>query len=61
MDPDPDRNGDVYASLANKFGGWAVDTAKECNTLTHTGADASVDLRDLINRSERLAQKIAAS
>ena len=54
-----DRGGDVYRTLHNKFGAWAVKTIKECNKFTHSGVLEGADLKDLIRRSESLAGKIA--
>ena len=56
----PDRAGDVYGTLNNKFGSWAADTVRHCNTMTHAGASKGTDLKDLISRSESLATKLAA-
>ena len=56
----PDRAGDVYGTLNNKFGSWAADTVRHCNTMTHVGASKGTDLKDLISRSESLATKLAA-
>ena len=56
---DADRAGDVLSTLRNKFGGWAVKTVQQCNRQTHTGASYETDLKDLINRTESLAQRLA--
>jgi hypothetical protein len=57
---DADRSGDVYSTLNNKFGRSGTDTIRECNSLTHSGASNTVDLRELINRTESLAERLAA-
>ena len=57
---DPDREGDVYRTLKNKFGNWAEATVRDCNKMTHSGAGEGTDLKDLISRSECLASKLAA-
>ena len=57
---DPDREGDVYRTLKNKFGNWAEATVRDCNRMTHSGAGKGTDLKDLISRSESLATKLAA-
>ena len=54
-----DQAGHVYRTLNNKFGRWAGDTARQCNEMTHSGADERADLRDLIDRAECLAGKLA--
>jgi len=58
---EPEKAGDVYGTLNNKYGRWAADIARKCNELTHTGAGPGDDLRDLINQSEKLAKSVAAS
>ena len=57
---DLDRAGDVYGTLNNRFGRWAGDTVRDCNEMTHSGAGAAADLRDLVSRAESLAAKLAA-
>ena len=57
---DADRAGDVYGTLRNKFGHPAVKTVRDCNQQTHSGAAPTADLKDLINRAEHLAEKLAA-
>ena len=57
---DPDRAGDVYGTLNNKFGSWAADTVRDCNTMTHSGAGEGTDLKELVSRSESLATNLAA-
>ena len=57
---DADRAGDVYGTLSSKFGGWAADCTRSCNEMSHSGAPAGTDLKDLINRCESLAEKLAA-
>ena len=57
---DADRAGDVYRTLNNKFGGWAADTVRDCNEMTHSGAPDGTDLKDLITRSESLAARLTA-
>ena len=56
---DAERAGDVYSRLTNKFGPWAGDTVRQCNEGTHTGAHQHTNLGDLIERTERLALKLA--
>jgi hypothetical protein len=57
---DPDRAGDVYSTLNNKFGPSTADTARDCNEMAHGGAGPGIDLRSLINRTESLAERLAA-
>ena len=57
---DPDRAGDAYGTLNNKFGRMAADTVRACNEMAHSGAPAGTDLKDLIFRSESLATNLAA-
>ena len=57
---DLERAGDVYGTLNNRFGRWAGDTVRDCNEMTHSGAGAAADLRDLVSRAESLAAKLAA-
>ena len=57
---DAQRAGDVLGSLNNRYGRWAGDTVVSCNRLSHTAADNSLDLKDLIRRSESLAERLAA-
>ena len=57
---DPDRAGDIYGTLNNKYGRTAADTVRECNEMAHTGAPAGTDLKELISRSESLAMDLAA-
>ena len=57
---DAERAGEVYRRLANKFGAWAVDTVRACNQGTHAGAHQHTNLGDLIDRTERLAVKLAS-
>ena len=57
---DARRAGDVYGGLNNRYGTWAADTVRTCNELSHSIADASIDLKDLIRRAESLAKKLAA-
>ena len=57
---DPDRAGDVYGTLNNKYDRTAADTVRECNEMAHTGAPAGADLKELISRSASLAMDLAA-
>ena len=57
---DAQRAGDVLGNLNNRYGRWAGDTVVSCNRLSHTIADDSIDLKDLIRRSESLAERLAA-
>lgn len=57
---DADRGGDVYATLNNKLGRWAADTARRCNEMTHTGAPEETDLKGLIRDAGSLARKLSA-
>jgi predicted ATPase len=57
---DAERAGDVYTTLKNMFGPSAADTARDCNEMAHRGAGPGVDLRNLIDRSKSLAEKLAA-
>ena len=47
---DPERAGDVYGTLNNKFGRWAADVTRKCNEMTHTGAAEGEDLRERLRR-----------
>ena len=55
---DAERAGEVYRTLNNKFAAWAVDTVRQCNEGTHTGAHQHTNLGDLIDRTERLALEL---
>ena len=57
---DPDRAGDAYGTLNNKFGRWAADTVRDCNDMIHSGAHPETDIKDLIGRAESLARKLVA-
>jgi len=57
---DAQRAGDVYGGLNNRYGPWAADTVRSCNELSHTIADASVDLKALIRSAESVAERLAA-
>ena len=57
---DAQRAGDVIGSLNNRYGRRAGDTVVSCNRLSHTAADDSIDLKDLIRRAESLAEELAA-
>ncbi|MCY3661623.1 MAG: AAA family ATPase [bacterium] len=57
---DPERAGDVYGTLNNRFGPWEADTVRDCNRMTHSGAGKGTDLKALISCSESLAANLAA-
>jgi len=54
---DRERGSEVMARL-NKFGGWAGDAFKQCNEGAHK--EYAGDLQQLINDSEKLAERIQA-
>lgn len=57
---DAQRAGDVIGGINNRYGRRAGDTVLSCNRLSHTAADDSIDLKDLIRRAESLAEELAA-
>ncbi len=54
---DRERGSEVMARL-NKYGGWAGDAFKQCNEGAHK--EYAGDLKQLINDSEKLAERIQA-
>jgi hypothetical protein len=55
---DPDRAGEVFAGLNNRFGRWAGDVFREVNDGAH--GQYTGDLPGLIHRSRDLAVKLRA-
>lgn len=55
---DPDRAGDVYPGLNNRFGRWAGDVFRAVNDGAH--GDYTGDLPKLIHRTRDLAAKLRA-
>jgi hypothetical protein len=55
---DPDRSGDVYAGLNNRYGRWAGDTFRAVNDGAH--GDYTGDLPKLIHQTRDLTAKLRA-
>lgn len=51
----PEKGGDVMARM-NKYGTWAGDAFKQCNEGAHK--EYAGDLKQLINDTEKLAERI---
>ena len=51
---DPEKGGDVYNSLKNRFGHWQIDTVKTCNEGAHDGF-AGGDALSFVRNVEKLA------
>jgi len=56
---DAERTADVYSTLRNKVGPWAVDTLKACNAGSH-GENVD-DLEDLVRSTRELVKKLEGS
>ena len=57
---DADKGNDVYRTLQNKYGGWAVNIVKECNSTTHSGISEGSDVKSFIRHCEALADHMLA-
>jgi hypothetical protein len=56
---DPERGGDVYAGVKNRFGPWSVDVVKECNAGSHKGLAADDTLK-FVRNVDTIAKGILA-
>jgi len=54
---DPDKAGDVYASLKNRFGPWQIETVKLCNEGAHKGFPGG-DPRGFVRNVEKLTNEL---